>query len=109
MPAAAAEGGEGGYGEVCARAGRLFARIKHAVAAHAAPATLKSAFLGPLQARLAAELCVAVTARTDADFMGMFATPGAVAALEGERDALARRRSGLVRMMSEFSELSRAL
>lgn len=36
------------------------------------PATLKSAFLEPVSARLAPELCVDMFGRTDADFMAMF-------------------------------------
>jgi hypothetical protein len=97
------------HAEVCARAARLFARIKRSVAAQAAPATLKAAFLEPVAARLAAELCVQTAGRADEEFLGLFATKSALAALGKERDALARRRSGLARMTAEFGELARAL
>jgi len=99
----------GGYQGVCARAERLFGRIKDCVAVQAAPATIKAAFLEPLQGDLSTEMCVQITGRTDADFMSMFCTPGALATLEEERDRLARRRSGLVRMTEEFGDLARAL
>lgn len=42
------------------------------MAARAAPATLKAAFLEPLARDLPAELAIHVFARTDADFMGLF-------------------------------------
>ena len=42
------------------------------MAARAAPATLKVAFLEPLARDLPTELAVHVFARADADFMGLF-------------------------------------
>ena len=46
------------------------------MAARAAPATLKAAFLEPLARDLPAELAVHVFARADADFMGLFVGAG---------------------------------
>lgn len=54
------------------QASSLFGRIRQTVACQAAPATLKSAFLEPLDSQLAAELSVEMFGRKDEDFMGLF-------------------------------------
>ncbi|KAK9825379.1 hypothetical protein WJX81_007027 [Elliptochloris bilobata] len=99
----------GSHAAICQAAERQFRAIREAVAARAAPATLKAAFLEPLARDLPAELAMHVFARTDADFMGLFVASGAVAVLEAKRDALARRLDGLLRCKDEFAELARCL
>ena len=96
-----------GYVDVCAAAEQLFSAVKESVAAQG-PA-LKATFLEPLQAHLASDLCTELVGKTDVEFMGHFATAGALAALEAERDAVKRRGDGLTRMTEEFGELARAL
>ena len=49
------------------------------------------------------------TTLADEDFMGLFTAAGVLAALEAQRDALARRVEGLVRCAQEFKELARVL
>lgn len=60
------------HAAICQAAERHFRAIQEAVAARAAPATLKSAFLEPLARDLACELAIHVFARADADFMALF-------------------------------------
>ena len=62
----------GSYTAVCSEAGRLFDRIRHSVTEQAAPSTIKSAFLTPIEERLACELTGALCAKTDGDFMMLF-------------------------------------
>lgn len=97
------------YLSVCQQASSLFGRIRQTVACQAAPATLKSAFLEPLDSQLAAELSVEMFGRKDEDFMGLFTAAGVLSALEASRDALAKRVEGLVRCKNEFQELARCL
>lgn len=66
----------GSHAAICRAAERQFRAIREAVAARAAPATLKAAFLEPLARDLPAELAVHVFARADADFMGLFVGAG---------------------------------
>ena len=100
-------GSGGGYVDVCAAAEQLFCAVKESIVAQG-PA-LKATFLEPLQADLAMQLCMGMVGKTDTEFMGHFATAGALAALEAERDAVKGRGEGLMRMTEEFNELSRAL
>jgi hypothetical protein len=97
------------YEDVTRYAERLFNKIRHAVAAQNAPATLKSAFLDPINERLATEVSIELFAKADADFMTMFTAAGALAALQHKRDALARRVEGLVKCKNEFQELAKCL
>jgi hypothetical protein len=71
-----AVGGGGGYEEVIRSAERLFNRLRYAVAQSSAPTTLKSSFLDPVASRLAHEVAVDLFARTDEQFMAMFAGEG---------------------------------
>lgn len=96
-----------GYVDVCAAAEHLFSAVKESIAAQG-PA-LKATFLEPLQAHLACNLCTELVGKTDEQFMGHFATAGALAALEADRDALRKRADGLSKMTEEFGELARAL
>jgi hypothetical protein len=96
-----------GYVDVCAAAEHLFGAVKESIAAQG-PA-LKATFLEPLQAHLACNLCTELVGKTDEQFMGNFATAGALAALEAERDAVSKRADGLTKMTEEFGDLARAL
>ena len=96
-----------GYVDVCAAAEHLFSAVKESIAAQG-PA-LKATFLEPLQAHLACNLCTELVGKTDEQFMGHFATAGALAALEADRDAVRKRADGLSKMTDEFGELARAL
>lgn len=66
-------GHDGGYEEVIKRAERLFARLRYSVAQQSAPTTLKSAFLDPIQSRLGLEVSLDLFAKSDEQFMAMFA------------------------------------
>lgn len=101
--------GRGSYEDVIRYAERLFARIRQAVACQAAPSTLKSAFLDPVHDSLEMEVSLELFARTDVDFMSMFAAAGALASLQAKRDSLQRRVEGLVKCKNEFQELARCL
>jgi hypothetical protein len=96
-----------GYVDVCAAAEHLFSAVKESIAAQG-PA-LKATFLEPLQAHLACNLCTELVGKTDEQFMGHFATAGALAALEADRDAVRKRAVGLSKMTEEFGELARGL
>ena len=61
----------GTFATVCKDASQLYARIRRAVC-QAAPSTLKTAFLEPVNSQLPADLSVALFARTDPDFMALF-------------------------------------
>ncbi|KAL0037146.1 hypothetical protein WJX79_002609 [Trebouxia sp. C0005] len=97
------------YGTICGTAEKMFNRIRQGVTCHAAPSSLKSAFLEPLSSKLASQISIDLLACTDEEFMAMFTAAGAVAVLEARRDALARRVEGLVRCKNEFQELARCL
>ncbi|KAJ9518676.1 hypothetical protein QJQ45_018742 [Haematococcus lacustris] len=101
------QGGEG-YDEVIQRAERLFNRLRYSVAQQSAPTSLKAAFLDPLKARLGLEVALDLFARSDTDFMSMFASPSALQALQVKRDSLQKRTESLLRLKNEFQELSKA-
>ncbi|GFH29331.1 dynamin-type G domain-containing protein [Haematococcus lacustris] len=102
------QGGEG-YDEVIQRAERLFNRLRYSVAQQSAPTSLKAAFLDPLKARLGLEVALDLFARSDTDFMSMFASPSALQALQVKRDSLQKRTESLLRLKNEFQELSKVL
>lgn len=97
------------YSIICGTAEKMFNKIRQGVTCHAAPSSLKSAFLQPLSTKLASQISIDLLACTDDEFMAMFTAAGAVAVLEARRDSLARRVEGLVRCKNEFQELARCL
>ena len=96
-------------GDICSAASRYFTKIKASLTAQVIPTTLRSAYLDPAQNGVAAQLSLDLFACTDKDFMSLFAASGAVMALEGKRETLARRVAGLLKCKNEFQELSRCL
>lgn len=60
------------YGTICGTAEKMFNRIRQGVTCHAAPSSLKSAFLEPLSSKLASQISIDLLACTDEEFMAMF-------------------------------------
>ena len=60
------------YGTICGAAEKMFNRIRQGVTCHAAPSSLKSAFLEPLSSKLASQISIDLLACTDDEFMAMF-------------------------------------
>ncbi len=60
------------YGTICSTAEKMFNRIRQGVTCHAAPSSLKSAFLQPLSSKLASQISIDLLACTDEEFMAMF-------------------------------------
>ena len=60
------------YGTICGTAEKMFNRIRQGVTCHAAPSSLKSAFLEPLSSKLASQMSIDLLACTDEEFMAMF-------------------------------------
>ena len=62
----------GSYSQICSIAERIFNKIRQGVTCHAAPSSLKSAFLEPLSGKLASHMAIDLLACTDEEFMAMF-------------------------------------
>lgn len=60
------------YSTICGTAEKMFNRIRQGVTCHAAPSSLKSAFLQPLSSKLASQISIDLLACTDDEFMAMF-------------------------------------
>ena len=60
------------YSTICGAAEKMFNRIRQGVTCHAAPSSLKSAFLQPLSSKLASQISIDLLACTDDEFMAMF-------------------------------------
>ena len=60
------------YSSICGTAEKMFNRIRQGVTCHAAPSSLKSAFLQPLSSKLASQISIDLLACTDEEFMAMF-------------------------------------
>lgn len=60
------------YSTICDTAEKMFNRIRQGVTCHAAPSSLKSAFLQPLSSKLASQISIDLLACTDDEFMAMF-------------------------------------
>lgn len=60
------------YSTICGTAEKMFNRIRQGVTCHAAPSSLKSAFLQPLSSKLASQISIDLLACTDDEFMTMF-------------------------------------
>ena len=60
------------YSNICSTAEKMFNRIRQGVTCHAAPSSLKSAFLEPLSCKLASQISIDLLACTDEEFMAMF-------------------------------------
>jgi hypothetical protein len=104
-PAKSPAGSE--HAAVRGRAHRVFrAIVAGEVVARLAPAALKAAFLEPLSAPAALPAAlVCVAARADAEFLALFRTPEALAALEEGVARLEREAAAAERMRGEFSAL----
>ena len=60
------------YSVICGTAEKMFNKIRQGVTCHAAPSSLKSAFLQPLSTKLASQISIDLLACTDDEFMAMF-------------------------------------
>lgn len=63
---------KGSHHQICSVAEKIFNKIRQGVTCHAAPSSLKAAFLEPLSGKLASHMAIDLLACTDDEFMAMF-------------------------------------
>ncbi|KAL3652566.1 Dynamin-related protein 5A [Castilleja foliolosa] len=97
------------YSEICSSAAQHFARIREVLVERGVASTLNSGFLTPCRERLMVELGLDLFGVTDEKFMDMFVAPGAIDALQNERQSLHKRQKTLHSCLNEFKNVARSL
>ncbi|KAK9077486.1 hypothetical protein SSX86_005823 [Deinandra increscens subsp. villosa] len=97
------------YTEICLSAAQHFARIREVLIERSVTSALHSGFLSPCRERLMVALGLDLFAVNDEKFMDMFVAPGAIDALQNERDSLQKRQKILHTCLSEFKSVATAL
>ncbi|KAK9085316.1 hypothetical protein Sjap_025727 [Stephania japonica] len=97
------------YSDICSAAAHHFARIREVLIERSVSSTLNSSFLTPCRERLVVALSLDLFAVNDDKFMDMFVAPGAIDALQNERQSLHKRQKTLQSCLQEFKNIARAL
>ncbi|URD90801.1 DYNc [Musa troglodytarum] len=97
------------YAEICSMSAQHFARIRQVLIERNIPSALSAGFLTPCRERLFVALGLQLFAVNDEKFMDMFAAPGAIDVLQGERQSLNKRQKILQSCLNEFKNIARAL
>lgn len=97
------------YSTICAISAQYFAKMREVLIERNVPSALNSGFLTPCRERLFLALGFELFAVSDDKFMDMFVAPGAVDAIQNERQSLLKRQKILLSCLNEFKNISRAL
>ncbi|KAI3466105.1 hypothetical protein Pfo_022768 [Paulownia fortunei] len=97
------------YTEICTSTARHFARIREVLIERGVASSLNSGFLTPCQERLMVALGLDLFAVSDEKFMDMFVAPGAIDALQNDRQSLQKRQKLLHSCLNDFKNVARAL
>ncbi|RZC75543.1 hypothetical protein C5167_051025 [Papaver somniferum] len=97
------------YSEVFATATQYFCRIREVLIERSVPSALNAGFLTPCTEKLVVALGIDLFAVNDEKFMDMFVAPGAVDALQDERQSLCKRQKTLQSCLNEFKNIARSL
>nr|XP_010916099.1 dynamin-related protein 5A [Elaeis guineensis] len=104
-------GSKGGssYSEICSMSAQHFSRIREVLIERNVPSALNAGFLTPCRERLFVAIGLDLFAVNDEKFMDMFVAPGAIDALQSERQFLHKRQKILQSCLNEFKNIARAL
>ncbi|KAI4374700.1 hypothetical protein MLD38_012663 [Melastoma candidum] len=97
------------YSEICLSAAQHFARIRQVFVERSVTAALNAGFLTPCRERLMVAQGLDLFAVSDDKFMEMFMAPGAIEALQNERQSLQKRQKMLQSCLAEFKTVARTL
>ncbi|KQK09720.1 hypothetical protein BRADI_2g49747v3 [Brachypodium distachyon] len=97
------------YSSICSISAQYFAKMREVLIERNVPSALNSGFLTPCRERLFLALGFELFAVNDDKFMDMFVAPGAVDAIQNERQSLLKRQKILLSCLSEFKNISRTL
>uniref|UniRef100_J3L409 Dynamin-type G domain-containing protein n=1 Tax=Oryza brachyantha TaxID=4533 RepID=J3L409_ORYBR len=97
------------YSSICSISAQYFAKMREVLIERNVPSALNSGFLTPCRERLFLALGFELFAVNDDRFMDMFVAPGAVDAIQNERQSLLKRQKILLSCLNEFKNISRTL
>ncbi|XP_062206853.1 dynamin-related protein 5A-like isoform X2 [Phragmites australis] len=97
------------YSTICAISAQYFAKMREVLIERNIPSALNSGFLTPCREKLFLALGFELFAVNDDKFMDMFVAPGAVDAIQNERQSLLKRQKVLLSCLNEFKNISRSL
>ncbi|XP_039819194.1 dynamin-related protein 5A-like isoform X3 [Panicum virgatum] len=97
------------YSSICSIYAQYFAKMREVLIERSVPCELNSGFLTPWHERLFLALGFELFAVKDDKFMNMFVAPGAVDAIQNERESLLKHQKTFVSCLNEFKNISSTL